>query len=277
MLIIRKFSLFHLSFIPITEPSFETLRDTSRAEWLRLVLSQPFSFPYLKNEDIHWVPQPDVDGLIVGIIEKRQSRLQHLPPEQGGAEVSRPEWQGAYIIIDPEHHIDGQKMAVENDIVGIPNSLVRYLTKHMNSRRDRPFETEPSQIFDSSDYFSFMKMNGSKLEYVKFHFVVPNMWNTSGNLDNELRQTRDETGTEQVDMTFKSRRGLDGTSKRVVEGVEYAARGAGSVRAKSVNGAKYSSRRSVSQTKVEISDDIRGGAEQSAWISDLRNRIFGRE
>lgn len=276
-MIVRKFSLFHLSLIPIKEPSFETLRDISRAEWLRLALSRPFSFPYLKNEDLYWVPQPDVDCLIVGIIEKRQSRLQHLPPEQGGAEVSRPEWQGAYIIVDPDHHADGQKMAVENDIVGMPNSLVRYLAKYLNSLQNRPFESEPAQIFDSNDYFSFMKINGSKLEYVKFHFVVPNMWNTSGNLDSELKQTRDETGTEQVDMTFKSRRGVDGSSKRVVEGVEYAARGAGSVRAKAVNGAKYSSKRSASQTSVEIPTDQEHEEEQRNWISNLKNRILGRE
>lgn len=276
-MIVRKFSLFHLSLIPIKEPSFDTLSGISREGWLRLVLSQPFVFPYLRGDDLYWVPQPDVDGFVVGIVEKRQNRLQHLPPEQGGAEVSRPEWQGAYVIIDPYHHVDGQKMAVENDIVGAPNSLVRYLAKYINSRDERPFETEPAQIFDSSDYFNFMSENGSKLEYVKFHFVVPNMWNTSGMLDNELKQTRDETGTEEVDLTFKSRRGLDGRSTRVVEGVEYAARGAGSVRAKAVNGVKYSSKQSVSQTQIEIADGHDQEITQRNWISRLKNKILGRE
>jgi hypothetical protein len=273
---VRKFSLFHISLIPVREPNFETVRDITRELWLRKVLSEPFEFPYFAGETLHWVPQQNAMDLLVGVIEKPRERIVHLPPDQGGAETVRQEWQGAYVIIDPTHHEDGQKMSVENDIVGAPQSLVRYLMKYINGLNERPYETEARPIFDENNYLEFLEENGSLLNYVKFHFVVPNMWNTSGNLDKELKETGNDTGTEEVDMTFKSRRGLRGDAKRVIDGVEYASRGAGYVRARSVTGKSFNSNLHPVQTKVETSEsDAENGSDN--WISQFWKKILGRE
>lgn len=272
---VRQFNLFHLNLIPVSEPTFDTRDDLNREEWLRTVLSKGFTFPYHGGDLLYWVPQEEVEELIVGIIEKSQERLQHLPPEKGGAEISREEWQGAYVIIDPTHHEDGQKMAVEKDIVGTPATMVRYLAKHINSREERPYELEPAIIFDSDDFLNFLKENGPLLKWVKFHFVVPNMWDTAGTLDQELKETGEETGTEELDVTFKSRRGLRGDSNRVTEGVDYAARGAGSVRARSTTGRQFRSDKSPMTTQIESeqeSVDLGG----SAWIKNFWRRILGR-
>ena len=273
----RQFSLFHLSLVPIRQPTFETLTDLTREGWIRRILSSSFEFPYRAGETLHWVPQEDVEGLIFGIIERSKDRRQHLPPALGGLEITREEWQGAYVLVDPAHHEDGQKMAVENDIVGSPQTLVKYLSNYINSRDDRPYEFEPSLIFDSSDYYAFIKDNGPKLSYIKFHFVVPNMWGTAKKLDQDLRESGEETGAEELDVTFKSRRGVDGDSQRIREGVDYAARGAGNVRAKSVNGPRYRSDSSPTTTQVEErEDDV---VEESArdWIGRHWRRILGRE
>lgn len=272
---IRQFNLFHLSLVPIREPNFDTLRDLSREMWLRKILSNSFKFPYYGGNNLYWVPQESIDGLVVGIIEKSQDRLQHLPPEKGGAEISREEWQGAYVIIDPTHHEDGQKMAVEKDLVGTPETMVRYLAKYINSRSERPFELEPALIFDSDNFYTFLEENGPLLNWVKFHFVVPNMWDTAGTLDEELKETGEETGTEELDVTFKSRRGLRGDAQRVTEGVDYAARGAGSVRAKSTTGRVFRSDKSPTTTQIEIDDDTLE-SYRSDWIRSFWKRILGR-
>ena len=272
---IRTFTLFHLSLVPIRQPNFQTQTDLSREDWIRAVLSERFIFPYRGGDMLYWVPLFSDKTIIVGIIEKSLERLQHLSPDMGGLEIKRQEWQGAYVIIDPTHHEDGQKMAVENDIVGTPHSLSAYLAKYINSRIDRPFEFEPNEIFDSNDYLEFIVSNGPQLKYIKFHFVIPNMWNSKGKLDKGLRETGIETGTEEVDLTFKSRRGLDGDSDRVLEGVDYAANGAGSVRAKAINGQKFNSFQRPTTSQILTEEDIVESPE--SWVYRNLAKILGRE
>jgi hypothetical protein len=271
----REFSLFHMSLIEVSQPSFETLSGISREDWIRRVLEEGFEFPYFGGATLHWVPQKSTSDFILGIVERPRDRLQHLPPEMGGGEVFKEEWQGAFVIIDPRHHEDGQKMAVENDIVGAPTAIVKYLSNYFNTLEERPYEFEARAIFDSSDFDLFLKTNGNLLRHVKFRFVVPNMWNSAGRIDEELRGTGKETGAEEVDVTFKSRRGLKGNSERVREGVEYTAKGAGMVRATAVNGAKYSSSKSPSKSRVEAPDpDSRESV--FSWVERTANRILGR-
>lgn len=274
---VKNFTLFHLNLVPVNQPSFDTLRDLTREQWLRQVLGEPFEFPYHGGDFLHWVPQDDEDNIIVGIIEKTRERLQHLPPSEGGSEIVKEEWQGAYVIIDPTHHIDGQKMAVENDIVGKPQALVKYLARDINNRDDRPYEFEPRLIFDSNDFSLFLETNGPSMRWVQFHFVVPNMWNTAGRLDEELKETGEETGTEELDLTFKSRRGLRGDADRIREGVDYAARGAGVVRAEAVNGKKYNSRTSPTTSRIEVEDEDVIDPNDKVWLRKFKDKILSRE
>jgi hypothetical protein len=273
---VREFSLFHISLIEISEPNFETLRGVSREDWLFSILSEPFYFSYYGGGRLYWVPQVNDTGLIIGVVERSRDRLQHLPPDEGGLEVMKKEWQGAYVVIDPYHHQDGQKMAIENDVVGSPPTIVKYLSQYLNSLEERPYEFEPRAIFDSSDFYAFLRENGNHLRVIKFRFVVPNMWNTAGRIDEELKATGTETGTEEVDVTFKSRRGLRGDSSRVTEAVEYTARGSGSVRATATNGAKYSSTKSPTKSQIEVPDADALESADGSWVANLASRILGR-
>lgn len=270
----RKFTLFHISLVPVREPNFETLIETSREDWLRRVLAKQFEFPYLGDMSLYWVPLECHASNILGLIERRKRRRQHLPPSLGGREVVEPEWQGAYVIIDPSHHSDGQKMAVEDDEIGAPVSLVKYLQRHINSIIERPYEFDARQLFDSSNFSEFLSKNGSSLSYIKFQFVVPNMWDINGGIDDILRVTRDQTGSENVDVVFKSRRGLNGESEQVLDGVNYASRGAGRVTAKSTNGSRFDSNARPTKTSVESVD---ADEEPVGWISRNLARILGRE
>lgn len=261
--------------IPVSQPTFNTPKVT-REEYLRQVLEQHFEFFDQYERPFHWTPRLDFLSAIVGIIQQEKDHKHHMPPSAGGTETRTPEWQGAYVVIDPTSHDDGQKMAVENDIVGRPTSLVRALLQHINANPDRPYTLEAATIFDSRSFWDFSAQNGDKLKSVRFEFVVPNMWGTKNDLDEDLRETGAETGAEKVNISFRSSSGIRTKSNKVREGVEYAERGAGSIRATSMLGESYSS---STKPIVSIVDDPEVTLAQNVELKDQKNltdRILGR-
>ncbi|WP_444460692.1 hypothetical protein [Rhodobacter capsulatus] len=270
----RKFTLFHLSLLPVRQVDIET-RDLSREQWMRDCFSRHFSFPYRVDNEIHWVPASVAhpDGIISGHIQMQKPHTLHLPPEDGGSEYTTREWQGAFTVVDPVPHADGQRVAVENDVVGLPQSLLRYLFDHLNSRPERPFDIEFDPVFSGDEFWKFSEKHSHKVRYVKFYFSSPNMWGAESELDRELAKTREETGAQRIGVTMESSEGVLTRSQKVVDGVNYAEKGAGTITAKALTGETFSSSRKKRTTEIPPPTDE---TDMLKYLQSMYHKILGR-
>jgi hypothetical protein len=270
-----KFSLFHLSLMPVSQVDIETLK-ISREDWLRKVFSEPFAVPYRSADLVHWVPQqsPQRD-ILMGVIQKELTHTFHEPPEKGGAEIQESEWQGAYVVIDPTPNLIGQRIAVEHDVVGLPQTLLKKIFDYLNQRPDRPYNIEFDPIFDGSSFWAFAKQNNNRLRYICFYFAAPNMWSATTELERELADTRTETGAERVSIKFASNDHIKADAKRIEEGVGYAERGAGDISAQATTGKRFTSKKK--QKKTEVPKPVTDEVDKLSYLSKMWHSILGRE
>ncbi|MFG1248679.1 hypothetical protein [Xanthobacter flavus] len=270
----KKFTLFHLSLIERSQHGMFDFQGT-REEWLRFVLRDRFMFQHRSGE-LHWVPQGEDGESIVGLIQRSIKHARHDPPELGGAEVVADEWQGAYVVIDPSHHDDGQKAAVENDYkAGKPAALINSLAGAINARDDAHYHIAVEPLFDANQFWQFSADHGHVLRWINFDFVVPNMWGTRSDLDKDLRDTGRQTGAQRVSVRLRGSDGVSTQNDKVREGVEYVERGAGKLTAKSLDGQPYNSDDTVKTTGVPAPDGTPD--EKRGYFSRMRDRILGRE
>lgn len=267
----RAFNLLHLSLTQIREPNFDTFNGT-RENWLRKSLSEKFNFIGRGGKDLVWVPKESSNHLIVGLIQGKKAHSFHEPPTSGGAETMDEFWQGAYLFLDPRHHEDGQKLAIENDVLGMPRSLANSLLGHINQMFDCPFVATAELIFDESDFWRFSEISGGKLKHIKFRFVVPNMWGPQNDLEEDLKETGVETGSEQVEVTLRAKNGVGTNNEKVKTGVSYASRGAGSVEARNMEGKKFSSR---TKATVEYVPELDFENVTDVNLAGIGNRVLG--
>ncbi len=229
----RKFHLFHLNLIPISGPLFQG-QDPTREEYLRTMLEKDFEFDIQRGEshnNASWVYKGQIDGVILGILEKEVLHQHHLPPEEGGEEVISSEWQGAWVVVDPTTHEKGQRVSVEIDPAVSSKSLLKALFGHLNNDKNKPYEIIHEQIFDGNNFWNYAKQANNRLTKVQFDFVVPNMWKSAEKLDEELKEAGIETGAQRVTVSYQSSEGVDAESKQVKSAVKYIERGAGRITA----------------------------------------------
>jgi hypothetical protein len=267
----RTFTLFHLSLVPRAEPRFDTFTG-SREDWLRYALQDGFSFPHRGGGELHWVPQQTIDESILGLLQKTRKHARHRSPSEGGEEIIEDEWQGAYVLIDPTHHDEGQRVAIENDVVGESKSLLKSLVNAINSWEVSGYHTEIEPLFDGKAFWDFAEEHGSLLRYIRFNFVVPNMWQPYNDLDEDLKDIGNENGSQRVGIDFSSEDGVVASTPRIRRGVDYAERGAGTLRARSMDGATF---RSTNKLKTTMVPFVAGAATVALFVS-LKERILGR-
>lgn len=261
--------------IPVRQLDIETKAGFDREGWLRHLLAKPFEFEHRGEEPLYWTPGEDWGDGLFGLIQKKTPHMLHRPPHEGGREIVEQEWQGAHVLIDPTSHEQGQRMAVENDVVGKPEALMRSFQKALNDRAEAPFQFEIEPLFDPRSFWAFAEEHGGVLKSVTFDFVTPNMWGTKSALDKELKATREQTGAERVRVGLDSEHGVEAKSDRVKDGVDYAERGAGSVKAKSLGGDTYKSESSSRRTMLVVPDSIRGIGRD--FLREMRSKILGLE
>jgi hypothetical protein len=243
----------HLSLVGRQRTLFGQF-DGTREQWLRHALGESFDFLGWGGRELVWVPKRVNDGLIFGLIQGKAPFSHHESPNAGGGEIVSEMWQGAYLFLDPTHHDDGQKLALENDVMGKPRALAKALFDHLNDREDAPYSTIPELIFDENDFWRFSEANNNILKYIKFRFVVPNMWGPQHDLDKDLKETGTETGAENVDVSFSAKNGVTTRNAKVQNAVEYTQRGAGDIKAESMTGTKFSSQDKPSVKSVPKAD-----------------------
>lgn len=271
----KVFTLFHLSLVPIAQLDIEMRKDDSREQWLRFALSQGFEFTHWGGGTLHWVPLSPIDECIFGLLERTRPHEHHMPPSEGGAEVVSEEWQGAYVMIDPTHHDEGQRVSVENDVVGQPRALLKSLVSAINDRRAAPYQIEIEPLFDASRFWAFAKRHDNVLRSVTFDFVVPNMWGTESDLEKDLKDTGAQTGAERVTVGISGEHGIFTENQKVRDGVEYAEKGAGTVRAKAMDGQRFSSTARPRTSRIPL---VEAGSElMHEYFGKLKRKILGRE
>lgn len=270
----RKFTLFHFSMIPITQTTFTMRTDDTREDWLRHALKDKFEFGHLGGSTLYWVPQGTADECIVGLVQKTKIHELHDPPEKGGGEITREEWQGAYVMVDPTHHDEGQRIAVENDVVGRPAALIKSLARYLNQREEAPYQIEIEPLWDASRFWAFAQSHDNVMKRIDFDFVVPNMWATESDLDADLRDTGNVTGAERVSVGFRSDHGVSTDNQKVREGVEYAERGAGTLSARAMDGTRFRSTKTLLVSKIPA---VKAGAEGMVkYFGGLKRTILHR-
>lgn len=143
------FELFHLSLHEKVQGDlFEQEIKFTREQWLRHAFNSIFAFDH-RGKKIHWVPSVTDANVIGGNLVRSHNRIRHKPPEEGGVEELASEWQGAILLIDPNHHDDGQKIAFEKDpTLGSPESVLRSMCLHINYMPKSCFVIEPQPIFN---------------------------------------------------------------------------------------------------------------------------------
>jgi len=216
-----------------------------------------------------------VDECIFGLLQRTRPHEFHKAPQEGGAEVVAEEWQGAYVLIDPTHHDEGQRVAVENDVVGQPRALLKSLVSALNDRNEAPYQIEVEPLFDASRFWSFARRHDNVLKSVTFDFVVPNMWGTETDLEKDLKDTGKQTGAERVTVGITGEHGVMVDNQKVRDGVEYAEKGAGTVRARALDGQRFYSTARARITRIPAVKA--GGAALVDYFSKLRKKILGRE
>lgn len=270
----RAFTLFHFSMIPIAQATFAMRRDDTRETWIRYALKDAFEFDHLGGSKLYWVPQGTADECILGLIQKTKIHELHEPPEMGGGEITKEEWQGAYVMVDPTHHDEGQRIAVENDLVGKPAALIKSLARHLNQHDEAPYQIEIEPLWDASRFWAFASAHGNLMKRIEFDFVVPNMWSTESDLDADLRDTGNVTGAERVSVGLKSDHGVSTDNAKVRNGVDYAERGAGTLRARAMDGARFRSTKTLLSSKIPA---VKAGAEAMAqYFAGLKRTILQR-
>jgi hypothetical protein len=240
----------------------------SRESWLRDVLSKSITFRH-RGVEYHFVPsqQSDRPELIVGNIGRQRLSTENDPPEQGLGRIRREIWKGAAIVIDPRHHPEGQKAAVEADLqVGKPVPLMESLCEAINLRTPpEPYLIESSPISDPNNFWEFVDSHPGEVVSVTFEFIAPNMFGIRDSLDEGIKDMAEHEKIERLKLQLKSRDGLVLSKDRIDPAVRNATEGGGSISARDKKGGKYNSRKRV--RFVNVGDAINPGQ------APLRERI----
>lgn len=272
------FELFHLSLLEKDQKSLFSEHPTpARNIYLRTKLSDKFTFKH-SRKTYHWVPSRTDEKYILGHVLRAHTRRHHTPPEEGGFETSSDEWQGAIVIIDPEHHADGQKIAFERDhTLGKAEAVLRSMLRQLNSREDDPFLMIANPIFDERSFWTWAEQNDFRLKKIAFRLTTPNMFGVRNGLDEDLKElgTDGVANVSTVLDTGDRIGGINAKNDQIQEVVAYAAEGGGTFSAKSMTGDHFHSTQSNKVTIFHGSNEEKN--EIFRRLRDWIPRLLGRE
>lgn len=271
------FQLFRLAVIPRQHFDMFAGERLTREQTLRRAFNREYVYKY-NGIDYHYVPGDNLGSeLIIGRIGRQYTLDENKPPSEGFQETQRTTWKAAYIVVDPFDHSDGQKAAVEIDFqVGGASALLLGLLREINRLRvDQHYTIEAAPIVNTSSFWEFAAQNKGSVTSIKFEFVVPNMFGTKDQLNDDLRSLRDREKAKRVSVTLHSPEGLNTDTERTRESVEYIDRAGGVIRAKAKGRKTYLSTEQEKRTRVP--GDADDGEEPFARIRRLALKIVGRE
>lgn len=246
--------------------------EFSREEWLRDVFGREIDFQH-RGEAFHYSPEleQDLGGAVAGRIGREVTTAENESPAGHLAPKKHRTWKAAAVLIDPTHHEDGQKAAIEHaPTIGKPVAIFESLAAQINANPE-PFILEANAIVPSETFWNFVKNNEGEITSVEFEFVAPNMFGEADDYDSEMRDMQKHEKVQKAKLRIENKDGLNLQTNRVRQAADYANKGAGSTRAVTKKRKKYNSKekaQKVSIPKKEIGDD--------PPLKDLIPRIFKR-
>lgn len=252
-----RFELFRLSLIERKQASLFSETVVTRAGYLRKVFGADWDFQHYGNT-FYYRPSasalhaPDV---IIGRLGRQYSTTENLPPDQDFEATQHEGWKAAVILIDPTHHADGQKVAMNYDVsVGNPSALIHALAKAVNTKDQlAPYEIIAERIFDSASFWQFADENKGDIVTLAFDFATPNMFGSTEELEAELKDISQQERAHRVTLRLKSADGIETGTTRVKSAVQYSEKGAGTIRARTRKGRSYNSKKKAKSVKLEPS------------------------
>ena len=249
-------------------------RRPSREEWLRDLFNRSIVFVH-RTEEFHYVPDPSMppeSAVIIGRIGRRTAVPDHEPPAKGLADTKRDAWAAVRIVIDPRHHTDGQKLAVQHDRkVGAPLALVSSLANELNVH-PYPYEIELSPIVNADTFWGFVDTHKGKITSVSFEFISPNMFGEKDDYDREMKELRDREKARKAKLELENRDGLELQTPRVQRAVDYISPGQGRIRAKTKDGHTFKSEDKIKRVGIPNKEAKRMSTEQ--LLVELARRIL---
>ncbi len=249
----------------------------TRENWLRVIFEQNILFVHSGNV-FHYVPESpmsDDNEILIGKIGRQVTVLENESPDTGFAEVERDAWTAASVLIDPMHHSDGQKLAVEVDSsVGAPMPILESLVDHINGG-DEPYVLEINAIVPTDTFWNFVRENRGQITSVTFEFVAPNMFGEADDYDKEMREMAEHEKAQKAKLTLSSKDGLDLETKKIERAADYTSKGAGSIRASTKRRRKKYDSRSKAK-RVSASDDDIQLAKKEGILSRVFRNLFGQ-
>ncbi|MES1203072.1 MAG: hypothetical protein ABUS57_16675 [Pseudomonadota bacterium] len=259
-----KLDLFRLSLLPREQVDAFELRGAgdrplTREECLRLIFGRPFVFQH-KGGEMHYVPLPPNSQhptIMIGRVGRRLKVVENEPPEAGLGEMQHPYWKAMTVLIDPSHHADGQKFAIEHQFrVGKTTAVANSLSEYLNhSEPPLPFAVEISAIADPATFWEFVRENRGEVTSVTFELIAPNMFGQRNDLDREMRDLRDNEKARRAKLQLENPDGLELETPRVKETVAYTVEGGGAIKAKTKSKKRYNSDNKIRRVVVPESLD----------------------
>lgn len=276
-----EFDLMRLSLIERREPGLfmdPKHRTATREQWLRETLGKQIVFTHRKDT-FHFVPEltPLQEGeshpLLMGRIGRAVNVEEHQPPEAGLREMLRDAWRASLVFVDPRHHADGQKVAMENDrSVGTPHAVFQSLVDQINAFSSGPYDIEVSPITDPGTFWDFVENNKGEVTSVTFEFLAPNMFGIKDDWDKEMKSLKDKENVQKTKLTIENKRGLNLKTKRIKTAVNHASRGTGTIKAKTAKGKKFNSNSRVKKARISI--EKQEAPTSFSWLKKMFTDIF---
>lgn len=274
----ERFELFRLSVLQRRQKPLFPKPKTNREAYLRESFGTRRTFTFYGTE-FHYVPEPTElhDDVIIGRIGRSVVIEENQSPDEGFLETIHDGWKASVVVIDPREHADGQKVAISIDPkVGTPFGLIKELVYVINcAARDAQWDIEVESIINPQNFWDFAKKNEGEITSLVFDFVAPNMFGGSDDLSEELRAFRREENAQKITIALKSSDGLDTSTKRVKEGVDYAVKGCGTITAKTKKRKSFNSTKKVAITTLE-----RGSLPNETLLEKVKRmatQVLGRE
>ncbi len=275
-----QFELFHLSLLPRTQSDWIEYdpNKITREEWLRKVFCEEQPFNNYGSEFHYVYAQLNADdGSIIGKVGRQVVREENKPPSEGLEDFTHETWLAALLVLDPTHHEDGQKLAIQNVInVGTPKMLVKNLVAAINARYPRgPYAIEVSQIIEEQSFWQFVDENKGNVTSMTLDFIAPNMFGSDDEFSSEMTAFKVSEKARKVKLMVANEDGIEPDTPRMRRAVQYATKGGGRIRARAKGKKSYNSDDSV---KRSFLDDVKEtGTELAEVARKLAKRILGRE
>lgn len=274
-----RFEQFRLSLMPRKQRDAFAGPDPTREEYLRDVLGKEWRFKHYGNE-LRYLPKEMGDGSVLFADVGREGLIREKkPPEEGFADDSHMGWLTSAVVIDPTDHRDGQRVAFQHDkTVGAPGALIESLVSHINLENpNTAYSIEVEPIINTTQFWEFVAESKSPVTSVTFELVAPNgIFSTGTDTTDEMRRFREVMGARKVTTTFQNQDGLDIHAKPFEDGVEYAARAGGKIRAKKKDGKKFNSTNKPSSTTLPDEEEAETNENILVKAARYLTEVFGR-